>query len=251
LVVLTIYQAWHFGAQNIGVASFISLSDRGRSLHRHEKTLIRCGIVAGMLGVLQAMMPVAAGWLGPLGYIGLEVPRFGYEIGAAASIPITGVAIWMMIQGFRAGHYRFGVAIALSACFLFPMYLTHNYVLGFVSFALAHGVQYLIFLFTHSVGERQPMTDGRARLGMPVLLIALVIAGVCIWNIPRDRKYPEDRCCDCTGPYVGALLDRFVPVAHEGPGPSRLDQGPVWHSHPTSAEVPFTVAADGRQVGLV
>lgn len=191
-VVFAIYQAWHFGAQNIGVASFISLSERGRPLHRREKILIRCGIVAGMLGVLQAMMPVTAVWFVPLGYIiGVEVPSFAYKIGAVAAIPVAGVAIWMMIQGFRAGHYRFGIAIALSACFLFPMYLTHNYFLGFVSFALAHGVQYLIFLFTHAVGERQPTTEGRARLGMLALLIALVIAGACIWNIPAIGNIPR------------------------------------------------------------
>src|SRR5271163_117182 len=36
-------QTWHFGAQNIGVASFISLSDRGRPLSPAEKVAIRAG----------------------------------------------------------------------------------------------------------------------------------------------------------------------------------------------------------------
>ena len=52
-----LWQTWHFGAQNIGVASFISLNDRGRPLDRKEKITIRIGVVIGMLGVLKAMAP--------------------------------------------------------------------------------------------------------------------------------------------------------------------------------------------------
>jgi hypothetical protein len=53
LLSLFLYQAWHFGAQNIGVAAFISLSDRGRPLSPSEKRAIKLGIVIGMLGVLK------------------------------------------------------------------------------------------------------------------------------------------------------------------------------------------------------
>jgi hypothetical protein len=56
-LVLFLFQAWHFGAQNIGVASFISLSERGRPLAPFEKTLIKVGIWVGILGVLKAMSP--------------------------------------------------------------------------------------------------------------------------------------------------------------------------------------------------
>ena len=125
-----VYQAWHFGAQNIGVATFISLSDRGRPLSPFEKTTIRCGIVAGMFGVLQAMSPII---LNPLGPLEVDAAHFAYELGAAMSIPLAGVAIWMMIQAFRDGYYRFGTAIVLSICFLFPMYVSHNFLLGYVA----------------------------------------------------------------------------------------------------------------------
>jgi hypothetical protein len=58
LMAYFLFQTWHFGAQNIGVASFISLSERGRSLTSFEKLAIKAGIWVGMLGVLKAMSPL-------------------------------------------------------------------------------------------------------------------------------------------------------------------------------------------------
>jgi hypothetical protein len=183
-----VYQAWHFGAQNIGVAAFISLSDRGRPLAPFEKNTIRCGIVAGMFGVLQAMWSVTLDPLGPAGIVGAQ---FAYELGAAMSIPLVGVAIWMMIRAFRDRHYRFGVAIALSICFLFPMYVTHNYLLGYVSITIAHGLQYMIFLFTHAASPRLKSKDLRiAKYGGPALIVAIVILANFIWNTDQVKHLP-------------------------------------------------------------
>jgi hypothetical protein len=44
LLAVFLWQAWHFGAQNIGVAAFVSLSDRGRPLAPLEKLVIKLGI---------------------------------------------------------------------------------------------------------------------------------------------------------------------------------------------------------------
>ena len=130
--------------------------------------------------VLQAMSPII---LDPLGLREVDAAHFAYELGAAMSIPLAGVAIWMMIQAFRDGYYRFGAAIVLSICFLFPMYVSHNLLLGYVSITISHGVQYMIFLFTHASSEQPKPTNVRlAKYGGPTLLLAIVVVANLIWN---------------------------------------------------------------------
>src|SRR5262249_16098918 len=82
--VLTIFfmQSWHFGAQNIGVASFISLSDRGRPLAPLDKLTIKVGIWVGMLGVLKVMSPTIATDYVVLPASVIEVLDFFYRSGA-------------------------------------------------------------------------------------------------------------------------------------------------------------------------
>jgi hypothetical protein len=84
-----VYQAWHFGAQNIGVTSFISMIERGKPLLPLEKTIIRCGIITGMFGVLHAMGETfpAGSMLGPEAMILIQI---GYNVGFVACIPLMG-----------------------------------------------------------------------------------------------------------------------------------------------------------------
>ena len=52
-----LYGAYHFGAQNIGVATFISISNRKKGLSGFEKLLMRACIFCGMAGVLRITYP--------------------------------------------------------------------------------------------------------------------------------------------------------------------------------------------------
>lgn len=171
LLLLSLWQAWHFGAQNIGVATFISLSDRGRPLTRQEKLAVRAGVVVGMLGVLKAMAPIymiGADYV-PLNALESRLIDFLYQLGLVAAVPLTGIALWLAAGAWRRQQYLFGLGLFLSVTFLFPMYVSHDYSLGFVSFAGAHGLQYLVFLAAHSAGRGR---EAAIRLGLPVAVLA-------------------------------------------------------------------------------
>jgi hypothetical protein len=185
-----LWQTWHFGAQNIGVATFVSLTDRGRPLGRLEKNVIRVGVVVGMLGVLRAMAPtymIGAQYV-PLGPTAVGVLELFYRIGFAVALPVTAVALWLAVGAWLKQQYMFGISMFLSVTFLFTMYVTRDYTLGFISFSAAHGLQYLVFLFVHSFGRGREAVSERRRpfaiLAAPAALLLFMLAGRLIWRGP-------------------------------------------------------------------
>jgi len=175
LLLTSLWQTWHFGAQNIGVATFISLTDRGRPLLRYEKIAIRAGVVVGMLGVLKAMAPIYM--IGenyvPLGPTAASIIGLFYDVGLVAAVPLTALALWLAAGAWIRQQYLFGIGIFLSVTFLFTMYVSRDYTLGFISFAAAHGLQYLIFLFAHSASRGK---EAFAKWRLPVVAILAPLA---------------------------------------------------------------------------
>jgi hypothetical protein len=179
-----LFQTWHFGAQNIGVASFLSLSDRGRPLTPLEKLAIKAGIWVGMLGVLKAMSPsfmIGAEYV-PLPVEVNQILSCSHDIGAVLAIPMVGVAVWLAAVAFHDGRAVFGTSIFLSVTFLFPMYLSSDYTIGFMSFVVAHGLQYLIFLGAHSAG-RDTDQPRRSVWVTPALLILVMLSSNLLWKV--------------------------------------------------------------------
>jgi|HubBroStandDraft_6_1064221.scaffolds.fasta_scaffold20601_4 hypothetical protein len=176
VLALFLFQTWHFGAQNIGVASFISLSDRGRPLSPFEKAAMKAGIWVGILGVLHVMSPdftIGESYM-PLPAEAAAALRILYEIGKVLAIPLTGAALWFAITAWRQGQRQFGAAIFLGITFLFPMYLTRDFTIGFTSIVTAHGLQYLIFLAAHSAG-RDRQRPSRSRIVAPAILLLFIL----------------------------------------------------------------------------
>lgn len=191
VLITSLYQTWHFGAQNIGVSSFISLSERGRSLAANEKLAIKLGAVAGMLGVLKIMAPthqIGEAYM-PLNSTAVQVIGLFYEFGLFAAIPATALGLYLAVKALQQRHHLSALSIILSVTFLFPMYITQNYIVGFVSFTAAHGLQYLVFLFAHSFNQRKssyrPRTSLRIIVGLLVLLLSMLI-GNFVWQDMRD-----------------------------------------------------------------
>jgi hypothetical protein len=182
-----LYQTWHFGAQNIGVATFISLSERGKPLSTIEKRSIRLGVICGMMGVLRAMSPdfiVGAKnlYIGP---VAARIFELFYIVGMVAACGLAAVALVLLIQAWRRQWFFHGLAIFLSITFLFSMYLSHDRTIGYLSFATARGLQYMIFLFWHSLGNAPAKRAGPSRrvayIGGPAILLIVAVAGHFVW----------------------------------------------------------------------
>ena len=188
LFLLFLQQTWHFGAQNIGVATFISLGHRKKSITKVEKNFIRMGTICGMFGVLSALYP--SFMIGPenvpINETVLTTIKTLHQIGGYVAIALTGGALVLMVRAWWAREYFYGAAIFLSITFLFPMYISDNYMIAVASFTIAHGLQYIIFLAAHSFtnpgAPKNPRWQSWGFIYPPLALLALGGAGHVLWT---------------------------------------------------------------------
>jgi nitrate reductase NapE component len=179
LLLLFLYQTWHFGSQNIGVAMFISLSERGKAISPGEKNIIRMGTVCGMLGVLSALYP---GFMIGQQYVHIDATplaaiRFLHDVGTFVALALTGGALLLLLKAWHQRQFIYGAAIFLSVTFLFPMYISENYMIAVASFTIAHGLQYVVFLAAHSLSPPKS-TRWRSFPFLAILIPPLILAGI-------------------------------------------------------------------------
>jgi len=109
----------------------------------------------------------------PLGPTAASIIGLFYDVGLVAAVPLTALALWLAAGAWIRQQYLFGIGIFLSVTFLFTMYVSRDYTLGFISFAAAHGLQYLIFLFAHSASRGK---EAFAKWRLPVVAILAPLA---------------------------------------------------------------------------
>ena len=181
-----LYSIWHFGSQNVGVATFISFSTRKKSLPNFEKKILQLCALTGMLGVLKIRQP-------DLG-VGKEnvyltdniitYIDYVYSIGSVLAIILTILMFVTLIPAFKRGEYFYCLSLMIITVFLFTMYLTSDRILGFGAFAAAHGLQYIVFLFSHSLNTNSKTKKSPInKLLLPFLfLLCVLITGWFIWS---------------------------------------------------------------------
>lgn len=192
------WQSWHFGKQNLGVFALSRIATRTGPVAKFERyTIVAgavCGIVASYLMVGRALQhsysptsDFSAFWA-PMDVISAQFRWFQYALGAAAVVYV----VYNFRRKFTLGTatlYMFGVL------FFFPQFFAIDFPQSMVVFGIftyAHGLQYMLILFYHSVGsvdmnrraaEIERHADvGRLARGLkviaPILFFALCMVGV-------------------------------------------------------------------------
>jgi hypothetical protein len=171
--VLLIYwgwQAFHYGRQNIGVYAFASIAQTGTSPRKMEKLAIDLGTVCGIFGTFKILgMAAAPAYLHGL-FNGL------YLLG---SITLAGVAIFALfvyVKYFSDTTILKSLFYFTSVFFFFPVFISTDLTVAFVSYAMAHGLQYLIFMATISLNSGEgARASGKTFSYLNVLKLAALI----------------------------------------------------------------------------
>ena len=181
-----IYTMWHFGAQNIGVASFISISTRQKSISSYQKKLLQLCAITAMFGVLKIRQPD----LGSNSFIPfmklsdtvLSIINILYNVGTYMAILLTILVFISILPSLLKREYVHCISMMICATFLFTMFFTLDRMLGYGAFATAHGLQYLIFLSTHSIYKNKSKNIYPLKKILPffVMVSILILAGY-IW----------------------------------------------------------------------
>ena len=185
LFAYSLYAVWHYGAQNIGVATFISVASRVKPLAPQEKRVLRASAFCGMLGTLKILQP---DFMIGRQYVAIDPNVLKlvdglYFLGSYLAVVLTCCGFFFFVRACLHREFMHGISMLMCVIFLFTMYVTTDFALGFGAFAAAHGLQYLVFLFTHTSTVAEPKYSSPFGFVAPlVLLIALMVIAHLIWT---------------------------------------------------------------------
>lgn len=181
----TFFGMWHFGRQNFGVVAFATRISHRRPMDSFERNALTAGNIAGLLAGYHIFAPVLFllkpdTW--PLDLSAID-PVFSLLWYGGIAIYAVLIPLTLYRVATRWSQYEpLSLAILLGCIFFFlPTYLSTNPLLALVSWAVAHGLQYVLILGFHATGRATSRRGGQA-LWPLLLFAACVIGGVLIWR---------------------------------------------------------------------
>src|SRR5262245_3175827 len=177
---------WHFGRQNLGVMTFATRISNKRPMDDFERRTIMAGVIAGMCAAYTAFAP---GLTLNTTFFPIDVTPFAptftrlWYVGAAiyaVLIPLVLVRIWQKRQNYDATSLALYLA---SVLFFLPLFITVDPLIAVASWAMAHGLQYLVFLAFHAGNRLRANLFGV----LPTVLLTIAAgAGYLIWTQSAD-----------------------------------------------------------------
>jgi hypothetical protein len=178
LLLISIWQNWHFGKQNVGVYALTRQAQKIGPMSMAERRMIVAGSVLGAVAAyfgatdLQMQRGPTAGFPLLLATIEALTP-----VATLAAFGLLAFSIAHVARNHRRLTLGSAVVLLLSANFFLPFYLVAvslPNVLGIT--ASAHGVQYVAFLMFHSANCR-----GRGRWMMAAFALSVAITSELYW----------------------------------------------------------------------
>jgi hypothetical protein len=210
------WQLWHYQKQNVGLASFVAAGTGSGPLSLWERRTLMLSAVAGILGFFSLNPIGLPGWMSEFAWL----HRLGGWVYLLSPLAL-GLCL-VKVPALRGSPLRLGFLL-LGVVFFLPTYLFDDQTSATLGYAIAHGLQYLVFMAVVAM-RRQAVPSllllaGLGTLGALALNAAIVApdAGVLgghalygafigttmahfvldagIWRLrePFQRKYMRDR----------------------------------------------------------
>jgi hypothetical protein len=179
-VIFLHYQAFHFGRQNVGVYAMASMATAQGPVLRSERLTINAATACGMLGTMSTFMPnLMVGEIYPVdnGPIA-PVASALYYVGLAFYVG-TLVCACVIIVMYRQRYKGLSIFVYLgSVLFFLPTYLSHDFLFSFLSYGIAHGLQYDTILGFHALNADRSKVFLLKRKSVLIFLAVIAISFV-------------------------------------------------------------------------
>lgn len=178
------WQAFHYGRQNLGIYAFTSIAQTASAPQRLEKAAIDLTTLCGILGTFRILgMGVAPEYLrGTLDSLYL-FGKFGYFSAILFSL-------YVYAKNFRQTTPLKSVFFWTLVLFFLPIYLSNDINVTFLSYAIAHGLQYIIFMSIVSMSVEEGERARALRYQNTLKLMGLMILlGLLFYNADALRGY--------------------------------------------------------------
>jgi hypothetical protein len=190
------WQLWHYQKQNIGLLSFVAAGTDSVRVSAWERRTLMVAAVAGIAGYFS------------LNAIGLQQydPLFKllHRAGAVVylAVPIVAGVALATTPALRRNPLRL-LCLGFGAIFFLPTFLFSDWISATLSYALAHGLQYLVFMGFVASGRSNPIAAlvlmfGMATLGAMALNAAILAPGQLGYGYALY------------GAFVGVTMSHFV-----------------------------------------
>lgn len=178
------FSMWHFGRQNLGVVTFATRVGNERRIGRFERWSVMAGVVAGVLGGYHIFAPGLMlnqnAWPLDLAFVDPIFSRLWYGGVAIYAILIPATVLYLIQR--RPDYSPLSALLYLSCVFFFlPAYLSREPLFLLVSWSVAHGAQYLVFLAFHAAGQAHGRLGLSALAPLGVFVLCLAV-GVALWR---------------------------------------------------------------------
>ena len=207
------WQAFHYGRQNLGIYSFVSIAETGRSQNKLEKTAIDLAMVLGILGTFKVLgTAVAPAYLHP-------VFDLLHQAGFVAFFGLALFSLFVYVRFFSQTTLFKTLFFFTNILFFAPVFISTDMNIGFLSYAMAHGLQYILFMTVVSATERdEEQRRAITYNGLIRLFALLLVVGFAFWRIPyllqldfvKNGGFYAAAVNFLFGAVLGATMSHFV-----------------------------------------
>jgi hypothetical protein len=185
---------WHYQKQNLGLLSFVAAGTDGVPLSVWERRAFALTAVAGIAGVFSAVQAAPA-------YLVKEA-AFLHEVGAVVYLVVPLVAAIAIARNPSLRTNRLRLCFFLiGTAFYLPVFVFSDPISAITGSAIAHGLQYLVFMGTVSGSKRRSLR--------PVLvMLAIATGGGLALNYAAETPGPFGPALK--GLFVGSVMAHFL-----------------------------------------
>jgi hypothetical protein len=207
------WQAFHYGRQNVGIYSFVSIATRGAPSDKYERLMIDLGTYCGIIGTFKILgMGVAPNYLrGSF--------EFLYHVGSVIFLVVLLASIVIYVRNLKRTTPLLTIFYFTLVCFFLPVFLATDVNVAFLSYAMAHGVQYILFMTVVSMNFEPQRLSKRFKIANAVKLLTITVLVGLLFYRPEDWKNVEFftrnaslmRVADFIfGAILGATMSHFI-----------------------------------------
>jgi hypothetical protein len=193
------WQTYHYMRQNIGVFAFITKARRSVAPSKVERYAITASGYAAILGMLVKATPYQKTPLDGTGGL--------LRVGSVAAYAVAGALLFVSLARSRRAVKDPARTAAFVACvgFFLPVLIYHDPISATLSYAIAHGFQYLVFMWF--VAGRRTATSAGWLMGVAA---ALTLGGGFLVDRMNHANFKTAVTGAIFGAYLGIVMTHFV-----------------------------------------
>ncbi|MFT5039163.1 MAG: hypothetical protein ACI8TX_000111 [Hyphomicrobiaceae bacterium] len=210
-LVFSVWLLWHYQRQNWGIHSFVSRVSSGESATTAEQWIFRAAVIGGILGGTKTT------GIGGGTFVGSNADMLAtIGLGITLALPLAIVGCLITTPSLRTAPLRIAMLL-VGSCFFLPVFIFGDLASAFLTYALAHGLQYMVFMgyVAGAAATEQKITgpsfaDGDTRPGVATLVIWVGTLGVLLLITGDHAMLKSSRLMPLYGFGLGLTMAHFV-----------------------------------------